>query len=370
MVLVLSLTACFEIELNPAPEELCESQDWFEDLDGDGYGSSLVAAPSELGSCETPAGAVDNSDDCDDTDALVFPGAVEICNDLDDDCNTLVDDEPVDPGTWYLDLDEDGFGDQESPVQACELPADAVSNDLDCDDGDPDILPGGTETCDGVDQDCDDLVDELAVDMTTWYLDGDSDGWGVPGDEILACEQPSGYADNPDDCDDTEPTLTEVCIADPAVSESNCSGRFYTWAEAEPSDPELNVISLYQADVGSEGSTGSVAVNIERETTMTLVLASYHSVDWTVTTAAGTTIKEILVTGYHAQSVIAPRGVSVSIRSFEQTMSNYGFWCGYTYPYTGDGCNTSKLISGVESESGLALNSFSGCYSATEFTLK
>ena len=42
----------------------------------------------------------------------------------------------------------------------------------------------------------------------------------------------------------------------------------------------------------------------------------------------------------------------------------------YTYPYTGDGCNTSKLISGVESESGLALNSFSGCYSATEFTLK
>ena len=220
------------------------------------------------------------------------------------------------------------------------------------------------------DQDCDGQIDELAVDMLTWYLDGDSDGWGVPGDEVQACEQPSGYAENPDDCDDTDATLTEVCTADPAVSVSNCSGTFYTWADPEPGDPELNIVSVYEADGGHGGAAGNIALNIERETNMTLVLASYENVDWTITAAPGTTINEILVTGYHAQSVSAPSGVPVSVRSYDQTRSNYGNWCGYSYPYAGGGCDTAQLITGVESESGLGMSSFTGCYHATEFTLK
>ncbi len=365
MFILLSLTACFETNLNAVEEELCEPQDWFVDADGDGYGSTLAES-----ACEVPVGAVDNTEDCDDLDALVFPGAVELCNSLDDDCDGEIDDDPVDQETWYMDLDMDGFGDPENPVQACEPPVGAVNNDLDCDDLDPLILPGGTETCDGVDQDCDGQIDELAVDMLTWYLDGDSDGWGVPGDEVQACEQPSGYAKNPDDCDDTDATLTEVCTADPAVSVSNCSGTFYTWADPEPGDPELNIVSVYEADGGHGGAAGNIALNIERETNMTLVLASYENVDWTITAAPGTTINEILVTGYHAQSVSAPSGVPVSVRSYDQTRSNYGNWCGYSYPYAGGGCDTAQLITGVESESGLGMSSFTGCYHATEFTLK
>lgn len=365
MIILLSLSACFETNLNQVEEEACEPVDWFVDADGDGYGAGEAES-----ACEVPVGSVDNAEDCDDADPLVFPGAVELCNGLDDDCDAAVDNDPVDQQTWYMDLDSDGFGDPDNAVQACEAPLGAVSNDLDCEDLDPEILPGGTETCDGVDQDCDGQIDELAVDMLTWYLDSDADGWGVLGDEVQACEQPSGYADNPDDCDDADPTLTEVCVPDPTVSASNCSGTFYTWSATEPSVPELNIVSVYEGDGGHGGPAGKIVVDIERETEMTLVLASYEDVDWTVNAASGTTITEILVTGYHDQSVNAPSGVPVSVRSYDQTKSNYGNWCGYSYPYAGGGCDTAKLIAGVEAETGMTMDSFSGCYRATEFSLK
>ena len=81
---------------------------------------------------------------------------------------------------------------------------DGYSTPADCDDSDPDVHPGATDACNGVDDDCDGDTDE-DPDLS-WYEDADGDGFGNP-DALLspACDQPTGAAPNGLDCDDTAP---------------------------------------------------------------------------------------------------------------------------------------------------------------------
>jgi len=104
---------------------------------------------------------------------------------------------------------------------------DGFFDDVDCDDDDFDVNPDATEVCDGIDNDCDDVVDgETAEDATVWYEDKDGDGYGVKGLETLACSQPEGYADKDGDCNDDDkayhPGATEDDCADP--NDYNCDG--------------------------------------------------------------------------------------------------------------------------------------------------
>ena len=101
------------------------------------------------------------SDDCDDTNPDVHPGATEICNGIDDDCNYYVDDNPVDGEIYYLDEDSDGYGVDGDYRNLCDMnpPYTAVVAG-DCDDGDHKINPGATEICNGIDDDCDSEIDE------------------------------------------------------------------------------------------------------------------------------------------------------------------------------------------------------------------
>ncbi len=184
------------------------------DADSDGYGDP----GAEVEACNHPTGYVTDATDCDDSDAGVHPGADEACNGLDDDCDGLTDDE--DPDVQYLDFyadaDGDGWGDDDHPTQACEAPSGLIEQGGDCDDGDASVNPEATELCDGIDNDCDDDVDEDdAEDASTWYADADGDGYGASASSTQACEQPSGYVDNSGDCDDSEPLAwtgaTEAC---------------------------------------------------------------------------------------------------------------------------------------------------------------
>ncbi len=86
----------------------------------------------------------------------------------------------------------------------------------DCDDTDKDVHPDALETCNGVDDNCNDQVDEgELLDPPLWYADGDGDGYGDPGTEVGACSPPDGYVDNGEDCDDTaddiSPAAEEIC---------------------------------------------------------------------------------------------------------------------------------------------------------------
>ena len=169
--------------------------------------------------CDGYAGTDDNDGDgyaaceeCNDGDAEVSPSADEVCDEVDNDCDGVVDDDPVDGTPWYGDADGDGFGDLSDLTMACDGPSGLVDNPDDCDDADAQVNPDAQEVCNGLDDDCDGLVDsdDDSVDpstVLTWYADTDGDGFGDPDDSVESCDQPSGYVADDTDCDDDDATL-------------------------------------------------------------------------------------------------------------------------------------------------------------------
>lgn len=182
---------------------------FYMDYDDDGYGD--LARPGRA--CELPSGFTTDSTDCNDDNRYAYPGAVEFCDGIDNDCDKLVDrnDPDVTSPTWYLDADGDAFGTGSVTRVSCEPPEDYVLEDGDCNDSDEDVNPDATEVCDaGVDNDCDGLVDKSDPSMTgdgTWYRDTDGDGLGDPDLNITTCTATAGYVRNDNDCDDTDADL-------------------------------------------------------------------------------------------------------------------------------------------------------------------
>lgn len=180
---------------------------WYGDTDKDGYGNPEYTKLS----CTQPRNFVSNNLDCDDTEKTVYPGAPELCDELDNDCDGIVDENVT--TTFYDDVDDDGYGDVDAPVAGCALGAGQSTNASDCDDADPNVHPGAFEACDGIDQDCDLEVDEGVTG--TWYADADGDTYGNPSAPVSACAQPSNTSIDNRDCNDTSsaiyPGAAETC---------------------------------------------------------------------------------------------------------------------------------------------------------------
>ncbi len=197
------------------------------DADGDGFGSETFAA------C-----GVSNLDDCNDGNALVFPGAAEVCNESDDNCDGEADEFVL--TEFYADLDDDGFGDANNTTFACSSPVGFVTNaddcddsmvtyadadqdgvgfgsmeacgvslyNNDCDDNNMNLFPGNAEVCNGVDDNCDAVADEGA--LSTLYADVDGDGFGDANSSIEGCLSlnPGFVLDNTD-CNDNAITYND-----------------------------------------------------------------------------------------------------------------------------------------------------------------
>ncbi len=201
--------ACLE------PEDKTDEDDdgslW--DDTGDGGDSGSVDPNDRDGDGYTVADG-----DCNDNLGWVHPGAEELCNGQDDDCDDEIDEGAADYLLWP-DADGDGWGANTDPVETCTWAPGLSWETGDCDDTDPAIHPYAFDDCDGVDDDCDGVVDN---DTDTALTDEDGDGWYGTWFEASVCDElPEGaewYDDVWDrtDCDDTNalanPDQEEICF--------------------------------------------------------------------------------------------------------------------------------------------------------------
>ncbi len=167
-----------EIDESPAVGE----RTWYPDLDGDGHGTSAVSVP--LNACNRPDGYGESNDDCDDGNFDIFPGAPELCDGLDNDCDPLTEES----------VDDDGDGsspcgtppdcdDNDATLNPSDRDGDGISScDGDCNDSVESIAPGVSEICDGYDNDCDERIDENPN-----CDDGPVPGHNIPYGCILDC---------------------------------------------------------------------------------------------------------------------------------------------------------------------------------------
>lgn len=197
---------------------------YYLDQDGDSFGTAAMTF--DTCAALAPSGFADNNLDCDDSNPNIHPGAPEICDQIDNDCNGMVDDN-IQLYTYYLDQDGDSFGTAASTFDTCatDTPAGYAANSLDCDDNNPDIHPGAMEVCDNMDNDCNGATDD-GLQLYTYYLDLDGDAFGTSLLTVALCSTdiPAGYANNAFDCDDTNPDINPNAIEVPDGLDNDCNG--------------------------------------------------------------------------------------------------------------------------------------------------
>lgn len=217
--------------VNPAATEVCNGIDdnctggidesgadatWYIDNDGDSYGSPL----SSISQCSQPAGYVADNTDCDDNDPAKNPGSAEVCDGLDNNCNSQVDE------GLSFDFDADGF----TSMSSCQGSAN------DCDDTNATVYPGAVEICDSLDNNCDSYIDEgLSVDA-------DGDGFTALG----SC---GGTAN---DCNDSDATIN------PGATEISCDGIDQSCSGQDfcPADPNIP-LAYFKLDSDTSDSSGN-----------------------------------------------------------------------------------------------------------------
>ena len=206
------------------------------DFDHDGFGAGASRCMCDVA---TTPGYSTRGDDCDDDSATSYPGAVEVCDGRDNDCDGSIDEPPAGGCTIYF-RDEDGDGYGVTGDSRCLCAADRVYRSTqsgDCDDtvgSGAALHPGATEICNLIDDDCNGLIDDADPGVQgrgIYFYDLDRDGHGRSGtDTPLCASDPIGFYDATvgDDCDDTlagcgaacHPGLAEICDA----FDNDCNG--------------------------------------------------------------------------------------------------------------------------------------------------
>ncbi len=194
---LLGLTACGSPTADSPTEDSLDGGDSARPVVGDSVDSADSAPPCT----DDDADGWCAPDDCADARPYVYPGAVELCNGVDDNCDGAVDEGVT--KVFYRDDDGDGYGASTAAPPACSVPNGYASVGGDCEDGNPTAHPGGTEVCDLSDNDCDGIIDE--GNWPRWYLDVDGDGYGDP--LLHSCTHDAHYVVDGTDCQDLDDSI-------------------------------------------------------------------------------------------------------------------------------------------------------------------
>lgn len=229
-------------DISPAQSEICDGADndcdgdtdeagaggcalFFADTDGDTYGNPADFAC--LCAAADPYVATQGGD-CDDNEAALNPSLPETCGDsIDNDCDGDIDEANADGCViYYGDNDNDGFG-LIGDAQCLCAPVDPhdATEAGDCNDSNVDVKPMAAEICDGLDNNCDGVVDEPGTPgCTDYFLDTDGDTYGVGTSQCLCSPLGAFTASGAGDCDDTDPSAKpgnpEICNG----KDDNCNG--------------------------------------------------------------------------------------------------------------------------------------------------
>jgi len=283
---------------------------WYIDADGDGYGN----AATSIQNCGQPVGYVANSTDCNDASAAVNPGAVEVYNGIDDNCNNTID-EGFTPVNYYLDNDGDGVGGNTFVVGITSPGPNYVLTTGDCNDNSNAMYPGNTEICDNLDNDCDASIDEGLI-FVTYYQDLDGDTYGNLAVTLSACSTPQGYVLNSTDCNDQNNAIHPGAIDIPGNGiDEDCSGldapivaaQLGLYEFTQPSgcpvlantvttQPANATFSIYTNQGGSCVAAANVFNNNTWNTTGTVNPSNYNEFSITPDSCYGFTLTKLTFT--------------------------------------------------------------------------
>src|SRR4030095_17031928 len=207
--------------------------EYYYDTDGDGYGTGATHR-----ACVPAGDEVLLSGDCRATDATVYPGAPEICDNKDNNCDGTTDeaDTLIIWDTWYADVDRDQWGDPSDTIESCDGDVGYVRDGGDCADVAATIHPEAPEYCDSIDNDCNGMTDDSIV-YEDWYEDADSDGFGNATSSINDCVAPDGHVLDSTDCDDGDDMTSPDGVEDCGNGRDNDCDGYVDNCAADPAHP-------------------------------------------------------------------------------------------------------------------------------------